>query len=57
MLEGFCNSGIYDKSNDSLQRRFMDEFFAIEDNIGEVVGVIGLQTEKDEQQYKPLGEI
>ena len=57
MLEGFCNSGIYDKSNDSLQRRFMDEFFAIEDNIGEVEGVIGLQKENDERQYRPLGEI
>jgi hypothetical protein len=29
----------------------MDEFFAIERNIGEVVGVIGLQSEKEETQF------
>ena len=46
MLEGFCNSSKLDSHEDSLQLRFMDEFFAVERCIGEVVGVIGLQNEK-----------
>lgn len=29
----------------------MDEFFAIERNIGEVVGVIGLQNEKEQTTF------
>ncbi len=32
--------------------RQMDEFFAIEKNIGEVVGVIGLQNEKEASNYE-----
>jgi len=46
LLEGFCNSGKLDIEEQSLQLRYMDEFFAIEKCVGEVVGVIGLQNEK-----------
>jgi hypothetical protein len=46
MLEGLCNSAKLESKSESLQMRFMDEFFAIERCIGEVVGVIGLQNEK-----------
>ena len=53
MLEGFCNSGKLDSKEESLQLRFMDEFFAIEKTIGEVVGVIGLQNEKMPTTYQP----
>mmetsp|Transcript_15594 Transcript_15594/g.19613 ORF Transcript_15594/g.19613 Transcript_15594/m.19613 type:complete len:196 (+) Transcript_15594:2706-3293(+) len=53
LLEGFCNSGKLDVHEDSLQLRFMDEFFAIEKNIGEVVGVIGLQNEKMPTTFSP----
>jgi len=42
LLEGFCNSGKLESHEQSLQLRYMDEFFAIERDIGEVVGVIGL---------------
>ena len=42
LLEGFCNSNKLESDKQRLQLRFMDEFFAIEKNIGEVVGVIGL---------------
>ena len=52
LLEGFCNSGKLDSKEDSLQLRFMDEFFAIEKNVGEVVGVIGLQNEKMPTTYQ-----
>ena len=52
LLEGFCNSGKLDKKQ-SLQLRNMDEFFAIERDIGEVVGVIGLQNEKMPTTFQP----
>lgn len=42
LLEGFCNSNKLESNKQRLQLRFMDEFFAIEKIIGEVVGVIGL---------------
>lgn len=51
LLEGFCNSNKLESDKQRLQLRFMDEFFAIERNIGEVVGVIGLQSEKEETQF------
>lgn len=47
LLEGFCNSNKLESEEQRLQNRFMDEFFAIERNIGEVVGVISLQNEKE----------
>jgi len=51
LLEGFCNSGKLESQEQRLQLRFMDEFFAIERNIGEVVGVIGLQNEKQASTF------
>ena len=47
LLEGFCNSNKLESEEQRLQLRFMDEFFSIERNIGEVVGVISLQAEKE----------
>lgn len=47
LLEGFCNSNKLESREARLQLRFMDEFFAIEKNIGEVVGVVSLQNEKE----------
>lgn len=47
LLEGFCNSNKLESEEDRLTQRFMDEFFCIERAIGEVVGVISLQNEKE----------
>lgn len=52
LLEGFCNSSKLESETQRLQLRFMDEFFAIEKNIGEVVGVIGLQNEKEQHVFE-----
>lgn len=43
MLEGLCNSAKLTQEDDRLELRFMDEFFDIERNIGEVKAIIGLQ--------------
>ena len=51
LLEGFCNSNKLKENEQRLQLRFMDEFFAIERNIGEVVGVIGLQSEQESTMF------
>lgn len=51
LLEGFCNSNKLESDKQRLQLRFMDEFFAIEKTIGEVVGVIGLQSEKEDTTF------
>ena len=53
LLEGFCNSGRLSSREDSLQLRYMDEFFAIEKCIGEVVGIISLQNEKQPTTFEP----
>ena len=47
LLEGFCNNSKLESDEDKMQTRYMDEFFSIERNIGEIVGVIGLQAEKE----------
>ena len=52
LLEGLCNSSKLESRDERLQLRTMDEFFAIQRNIGEVVGVIGLQNEKESQQFE-----
>ena len=52
LLEGFCNNNKIENEDQRLQLRFMDEFFAIQRNIGEVVGVIGLQNEKESTQFE-----
>lgn len=51
LLEGLCNSSKLDNKEEQFQNRYMDEFFAIQRNIGEVVGVIGLQDEKEESTF------
>lgn len=57
LLEGFCNSSKLQSETQRLQLRFMDEFFAIERNIGEVVGVIGLQNEKQQTTFEITDEM
>lgn len=57
LLEGFCNSNKLESEEQRLQLRFMDEFFAIEKNIGEVVGVIGLQNEKEQSTFELTNEM
>jgi hypothetical protein len=56
ILEGFCNSSKLTSDDDRLELRYMDEFFAIEKQIGEVVAVIGLQFNY-EKEYIEEGEI
>jgi len=51
LLEGLCNSNKLDSEEDRLELRFMDEFFMIEKNIGEVCGVIGLQFNAEPTQF------
>ena len=41
-MEGFCNSNKLINDDDKLELRYMDEFFKIEKNIGEVIAIIGL---------------
>lgn len=56
LLEGFCNSSKLTSDDDRLELRYMDEFFKIEKQIGEVVAVIGLQFNY-EKEYIEEGEI
>jgi hypothetical protein len=51
LLEGLCNSSKLKKPENRLELRFMDEFFAIEQNIGEVSAVIDLATEEEQTQF------
>ena len=57
LLEGFCNSSKLESETQRLQLRYMDEFFAIERNIGEIVGVIGLQNEKESNVFEVTNEM
>jgi len=43
LLEGLINSNKLESQEERLELRFMDEFFAIEKNIGEVNSVISMQ--------------
>lgn len=43
LIEGLCNSSRLANVDDKMELRLMDELFAIEKQIGEVQGVIGLQ--------------
>ena len=43
MIEGLCNASRLLRDDDKMELRLMDEVFAIEKNIGEIQGVIGLQ--------------
>jgi len=51
LLEGLCNSGKLENPENRLELRFMDEFFAIEQNIGEVSAVINLTSEEEQTQF------
>lgn len=42
LIEGLCNSNKLIFDDDKLEIRFMDELFALEKRIGEVVAVISL---------------
>ena len=44
LLEGLCNSQKLSQIDDQLELRFMDELFCIEQIIGEVSAIIGLQS-------------
>lgn len=50
LLEGLCNNHKMENENDRLQRRNMDEFFAINMRIGKVAGFISL-TFKEEDTH------
>lgn len=56
LLEGFCNNNKLESEEMRLQLRFMDEFFTIERCIGEVVGVISLQNEKEVTTFEVPAE-
>ena len=51
LLEGLCNSDKLESEEQRLELRFMDEFFAIEKNIGEVFGIISLQFKLEPTQF------
>ena len=48
LLEGLINSNKLESTEEQLEMRFMDEFFAIEKNIGEVNSVISMQFVKED---------
>jgi len=47
MLEGVCNSKLLAEEDDQMAIRNMDELFSIEQAIGEVSGIVSLQTAED----------
>ena len=51
LLEGLINSNKLESTEEQLEMRFMDEFFAIEKNIGEVNSVISMQFVKEDTQF------
>lgn len=57
LLEGICNSGRLAEAENRLELRFMDEFFAIEQNIGEVAAVISLTKEEDSTEFDKEKEV
>lgn len=42
LIEGLCNSNKLIFDDDRLDLRFMDEIFAIEKHIGEIIAIVGL---------------
>lgn len=47
ILEGLCNSKTLANIDDQMEFRFMDEFFAIQQYIGDVKGIISFQSEAE----------
>ena len=52
LLEGLCNSNKFRGMNERLELRFMDEFFSIKQNIGEVSAVINLTSAEESTYFK-----
>jgi len=48
LLEGLCNSGKLCSVEEQLELRFMDEFFMIEKEIGQIQAFIGLQFREED---------
>ena len=44
LLEGLCNTGKSSEEDDQFELRNMDEFLAIEKNVGEIAGIIELNS-------------
>lgn len=42
LIEGLCNSNKLIFDDDRLDLRFMDEIFAIEKHIGDIIAIVGL---------------
>jgi hypothetical protein len=58
-----CNSEKLVKEDDQLEMRYMDELQAIEANIGDIAGILGLQfayvpekVPEDQQQFEVFDE-
>lgn len=49
IIEGLCNATRLELDDDRMELRFMDELFAIEQNIGDVQAVIGLQFNSEKE--------
>ena len=47
LLEGLCNSSKLASEDDKLETRLMDEFQAIERELGPVAAIVGLQFDED----------
>lgn len=53
LLEGFFNANLLKKSQDQLALRAMDELFSIEKELGEVAGIVSLQTSVESNEFSP----
>ena len=51
LLEGLCNSNKLESDQQRLELRFMDEFFAIQQNIGEVCAIMNLTAEGEQLEF------
>lgn len=63
LLEGLCNNDILGNPEDKMALRLMDELFRIEKKLGEVVGIVALQSHiesefirEDELEYEEFPE-
>ena len=52
LLEGLCNSTKLSRESDRLEMRQMDEFFALEKNVGEVNSIISLVSNPEISQIQ-----
>jgi hypothetical protein len=49
LIEGLCNAGRLAQDDDRMELRLMDELFAIEQTVGDVQAVIGLQFNSEKE--------